>query len=116
MQVAEYVQERIANLRRDHEAQYQNISCIRTNSQKFLVHYFRKGQLQKLFFLFPVGRLLLSGPAPACCRCFLTLPKVGAYRFVKAGANALQAAECSLLRAVNVRLKPLAFFNTTPYF
>ncbi|KAK9826974.1 hypothetical protein WJX74_002274 [Apatococcus lobatus] len=51
--VAEYVQERIANLRREHEGQYQNISCIRTNSQKFLVHYFCKGQLQKLFFLFP---------------------------------------------------------------
>lgn len=78
VQVAEYVQERIANLRREHEGQYKNISCIRTNSQKFLVHYFGKGQLQKLFFLFPVSR---QGLIASCyvrpafmfspCLCFM---------------------------------------------
>ena len=59
MQVAEYVQERIANLRREHMGQYNNIACLRTNSQKFLVHYFHKGQLKKLFFLFPVSQAVL---------------------------------------------------------
>ena len=53
MQVAEYVKERILALRRDQAGQYENAACLRTNAMKFLPHYFRKGQLQKLFFLFP---------------------------------------------------------------
>eukprot|EP00879_Flechtneria_rotunda_P021825 GHRR01023014.1.p4 GENE.GHRR01023014.1~~GHRR01023014.1.p4 ORF type:complete len:102 (+),score=36.74 GHRR01023014.1:617-922(+) len=42
-------------LRREHPGQYQNISVLRTNGMKCLPNYFRKGQLEKLFFLFPVG-------------------------------------------------------------
>ncbi|EIE27311.1 guanine-7-methyltransferase, partial [Coccomyxa subellipsoidea C-169] len=51
--VSEYVKERVLALRRENPGQYSNISCLRTNAQKYLVHYFRKGQLTKLFFLFP---------------------------------------------------------------
>lgn len=53
--VCEYVKERCLALRRDHVATggFTNISCVRTNSMKYLLHYFRKGQLTKLFFLFP---------------------------------------------------------------
>ncbi|KAI8463324.1 MAG: putative methyltransferase-domain-containing protein [Monoraphidium minutum] len=51
--VAEYVRERIACLRHEHPGQYQNASVLRSNSMKFLPNYFRKGQLTKLFFLFP---------------------------------------------------------------
>mmetsp|Transcript_10509 Transcript_10509/g.29899 ORF Transcript_10509/g.29899 Transcript_10509/m.29899 type:complete len:257 (+) Transcript_10509:69-839(+) len=50
--VSEYVRERIDNLRTKGD-DYHNISCLRTNAQKFLPNYFRKGQLHKLFFLFP---------------------------------------------------------------
>ena len=53
-QVSEYVKERVLALRREQPGAYGNISCLRTNAQKYLVHYFRKGQLTKLFFLFPV--------------------------------------------------------------
>jgi tRNA (guanine-N7-)-methyltransferase len=53
--VAEYVRERIACLRHEHPGQYGNASVLRTNSMKFLPNYFRKGQLSKMFFLFPVG-------------------------------------------------------------
>ena len=52
--MSEYVKERVLALRRENPGQYSNISCLRTNAQKYLVHYFRKGQLTKLFFLFPV--------------------------------------------------------------
>ncbi|CAL5228892.1 g12108 [Coccomyxa viridis] len=51
--VSEYVRERILALRDQHSPQYSNIACLRTNAQKHLVNYFRKGQLTKLFFLFP---------------------------------------------------------------
>ena len=54
------MKERIAALRHEHEGQYGNISCVRTNAQKYLVHYIRKAQLTKLFFLFPVGLLLVT--------------------------------------------------------
>jgi tRNA (guanine-N7-)-methyltransferase len=50
--VAAYVRERIACLRREHPGQYQNVSVLRTNAMKFLPNYFRKGQLEKMFFLF----------------------------------------------------------------
>jgi tRNA (guanine-N7-)-methyltransferase len=60
--VTEYVKERIASLRRDNPGQYGNITAIRTNGQKYLPNYFRKGQLSKLFFLFPVGRPPRSRP------------------------------------------------------
>lgn len=49
--VTEYVKERVESLRKGGE--YQNVSVLRTNAQKYLPNYFRKAQLQKLFFLFP---------------------------------------------------------------
>lgn len=41
-------------LRREHVGQYRNITCVRNNAMKYLPNYFEKGQLTKLFFLFPV--------------------------------------------------------------
>jgi tRNA (guanine-N7-)-methyltransferase len=75
--VCEYVRLRIEALRKDAENQsaaaapasssppssssasssqiapYQNASCMRTNCMRYLPNYFRKGQLEKLFFCFP---------------------------------------------------------------
>jgi tRNA (guanine-N7-)-methyltransferase len=51
--VSQYVKERCKALRKCNHGLYEKISCIRTNSMKFLPNYFRKGQLSKLFFLFP---------------------------------------------------------------
>lgn len=51
--VSQYVKERCLALRRSHRGLFENISCVRTNSMKHMPHFFRKGQLSKLFFLFP---------------------------------------------------------------
>ncbi|KAG2490234.1 hypothetical protein HYH03_011358 [Edaphochlamys debaryana] len=51
--VSEYVRERIAALRRETPGSYKNCSVLRTNAMKYLPNYFRKGQLTKMFFLFP---------------------------------------------------------------
>ncbi|CAD7696831.1 unnamed protein product [Ostreobium quekettii] len=51
--VTEFVRQRIAALRQQHPGQYTNISCVRSNAQKYLPNYFRKGELEKMFFLFP---------------------------------------------------------------
>ncbi|KAK6912377.1 tRNA (guanine-N-7) methyltransferase, Trmb type [Dillenia turbinata] len=51
--VTEYVKERILALRLAHPGQYQNVSVVRTNSMKYIPNYFSKGQLSKMFFLFP---------------------------------------------------------------
>ncbi|KMT11852.1 hypothetical protein BVRB_5g105480 [Beta vulgaris subsp. vulgaris] len=51
--VTEYVKERILGLRKTNPGQYQNISVVRTNSMKYIPNYFEKGQLSKMFFLFP---------------------------------------------------------------
>ena len=51
--VSEYVRERCLALRRDNPGEYENISCVRANAMKNLPQYFEKGQLEKLFFLFP---------------------------------------------------------------
>ncbi|PKA66353.1 tRNA (guanine-N(7)-)-methyltransferase [Apostasia shenzhenica] len=51
--VTEYVKERILALRASNPGQYENISVVRTNSMKYLPNYFSKGQLSKMFFLFP---------------------------------------------------------------
>lgn len=51
--VTEYVKERILGLRVANPGQYQNISVVRTNSMKYIPNYFGKGQLSKMFFLFP---------------------------------------------------------------
>lgn len=51
--VTEYVKERVLALRKTHPGQYQNVSVVRTNSMKYIPNYFEKGQLTKMFFLFP---------------------------------------------------------------
>lgn len=51
--VTEYVKERILALRTTNPGQYQNVSVVRTNSMKYIPNFFRKGQLKKMFFLFP---------------------------------------------------------------
>ncbi|KAK9097498.1 hypothetical protein Sjap_022995 [Stephania japonica] len=50
--VTEYVKERIKALRASLGSCH-NVSVIRTNSMKYLPNYFDKGQLSKMFFLFP---------------------------------------------------------------
>ncbi|EGC38056.1 hypothetical protein DICPUDRAFT_29301 [Dictyostelium purpureum] len=51
--VVQYVEERIDKLREKTPGEFQNVSVIRTNGMKYLPNYFEKGQLQKIFFLFP---------------------------------------------------------------
>lgn len=53
VKVSDYVKDRIEILRKIHPDQYQNIQCVRTNSMKYLTNYFQKGQLSKMFFLYP---------------------------------------------------------------
>ncbi|KAJ3298169.1 tRNA (guanine-N(7)-)-methyltransferase [Borealophlyctis nickersoniae] len=60
VKVEEYVHRRIQALRTqnaskavDEAGSYQNISVSRMNAMKFMPNFFRKGQLSKLFFLFP---------------------------------------------------------------
>lgn len=50
--VTKYVQERIEALR-EREEVYNNICVLRANAMKFLPNFFTKGQLTKMFFLFP---------------------------------------------------------------
>lgn len=56
--VAEYVQRRVEALRKEHsenggESSFQNVSVVRANTMKYLCNFFKKGQLEKLLFLFP---------------------------------------------------------------
>ncbi|KXT03957.1 hypothetical protein AC578_9290 [Pseudocercospora eumusae] len=52
--VTEFVQEKIRALRNANNSnKYQNISCLRANTMKFLPNFFHKGQLEKLFLCFP---------------------------------------------------------------
>ncbi|KAJ8948175.1 hypothetical protein NQ318_010448 [Aromia moschata] len=53
VKVSDYVMDRIAALRSQHPGEYQNIACVRTNAMKYLPNYFKKGQLKKMFFLYP---------------------------------------------------------------
>ncbi|XP_044299235.1 tRNA (guanine-N(7)-)-methyltransferase [Varanus komodoensis] len=53
VKVSDYVQDRIRSLRTSHPGQFQNIACIRSNAMKHLPNFFHKGQLCKMFFLFP---------------------------------------------------------------
>lgn len=53
VKVSDYVMDRIAALRSQHPGKYQNIACLRTNAMKYLPNYFNKGQLKKMFFLYP---------------------------------------------------------------
>lgn len=54
-QVTNYVGKRIQAMRQGAEGtpSHHNVSVIRTNAMKFLPNYFRKGQLEKMFFCFP---------------------------------------------------------------
>ena len=79
--VAEYVRERLACLRHERPGQYQNASVLRTNGMKFLPNYFRKGQLTKMFFLFPVrlGCRCLCAVCVlfVCCLCAVCVVLAG---------------------------------------
>lgn len=54
-QVTEFVQERIRALRSQEaeSGKFQNVSCLRANTMKFLPNFFHKGQLSKIFLCFP---------------------------------------------------------------
>lgn len=51
--MSDYVRDRVLALRKKHPGEFSNIACIRTNAMKYLPNFFRKGQLTKMFFLFP---------------------------------------------------------------
>ena len=53
--VTEFVQEKVKALRSQvsETGLYDNVSCIRANTMKFLPNFFRKGQLTKIFLCFP---------------------------------------------------------------
>ncbi|XP_003384930.1 PREDICTED: tRNA (guanine-N(7)-)-methyltransferase-like [Amphimedon queenslandica] len=53
VKVCDYVQDRISALRQKAPGTYDNIAVLRTNAMKYLPNYFKKGQLSKMFFLFP---------------------------------------------------------------
>ncbi|XP_062323005.1 tRNA (guanine-N(7)-)-methyltransferase isoform X1 [Osmerus eperlanus] len=53
VKVSDYVQDRIRSLRAAQPDSYQNIACLRSNAMKYLPNFFTKGQLSKMFFLFP---------------------------------------------------------------
>lgn len=55
VQVTEYVEERIKALRESYheENKFNNCAVIRANSMKFLPNFFKRGQLDKMFFCFP---------------------------------------------------------------
>ncbi|KAJ7999275.1 hypothetical protein DPEC_G00213740 [Dallia pectoralis] len=53
VKVSDYVQDRIRSLRAAETGTYQNIACLRSNAMKYLPNFFSKGQLSKMFFLFP---------------------------------------------------------------
>lgn len=53
VKVSDYVMDRISALRELHPNQYGNIACMRTNAMKYLPNFFAKGQLTKMFFLYP---------------------------------------------------------------
>lgn len=52
-QVCEFVRLRIEELRKGDPPKAQNAAVLRTNAMKYLPHFFRKGQLEKIFFCFP---------------------------------------------------------------
>eukprot|EP01117_Protostelium_nocturnum_P019108 TRINITY_DN8190_c0_g2_i2.p1 TRINITY_DN8190_c0_g2~~TRINITY_DN8190_c0_g2_i2.p1 ORF type:complete len:155 (-),score=62.38 TRINITY_DN8190_c0_g2_i2:38-502(-) len=51
--VVEYVADRIEKLREENEGKYENIAVEKSNAMKNIPNYFEKGQLSKIFFLFP---------------------------------------------------------------
>jgi len=53
VKVSDYVNDRISALRSLHSGQFTNIACLRSNAMKYLPNFFKKGQLEKMFFLYP---------------------------------------------------------------
>ncbi|CAH0748304.1 unnamed protein product [Diatraea saccharalis] len=53
VKVSDYVNDRIKALRIQQPDMYQNIAVLRTNAMKYLPNFFHKGQLKKMFFLYP---------------------------------------------------------------
>lgn len=53
VKVYDYVQDKIKALRAQEPGSYNNIAILRTNAMKYMPNYFNKGQLSKMFFLFP---------------------------------------------------------------
>merc|ERR1712080_468006 len=53
VKVSDYVTDRVAALRSQQPGQYTNVACLRTNAMKYLPNYFRRGELSKMFFLYP---------------------------------------------------------------
>ncbi|EEB14451.1 tRNA guanine methyltransferase, putative [Pediculus humanus corporis] len=53
VKVSDYVISKIAALRSQYPGKYENIACVRSNAMKYLPNYFKKGQLTKMFFLYP---------------------------------------------------------------
>ncbi|XP_025414832.1 tRNA (guanine-N(7)-)-methyltransferase [Sipha flava] len=53
VKVSQYVIERIKALRANKPGSFDNIACIRTNAIKYLPNFFKKGQIKKMFFLYP---------------------------------------------------------------
>lgn len=53
VKVSDYVMDRIKALRSQNLGKYENIACLRTNAMKYLPNFFHKGQLSKMFFLYP---------------------------------------------------------------
>lgn len=53
--VTSFVQDKAKALRAQHTStgEFQNVSCIRANTMKFLPNFFTKGQLESIFLCFP---------------------------------------------------------------
>lgn len=52
VKVSDYVNDRFIALRQENEV-YHNAGVIRTNAMKYMPNFFRKGQLEKMFILYP---------------------------------------------------------------
>ncbi|XP_053991003.1 uncharacterized protein LOC128883053 [Hylaeus volcanicus] len=83
--VTNYLGEKICSLRKLHQddKKYANVAVIRTNVMKFLVNYFRKGQLNKMFFCYPDPHFKRSNQrrriiSPALLSMYAYLMKTGA--------------------------------------
>lgn len=53
LKVSDYVNDKIKALRVQHPGQYGNLAVVQSNTMKYLPCYFRKGQMSKMFILFP---------------------------------------------------------------
>lgn len=51
--VSEYVQKRIIALRTQQPGCFGNVWCVRTNAMRYIPNYVHKGQLNRIFILFP---------------------------------------------------------------